>query len=87
MTMVTRFQTKDFPAEQHLGPKSERFRRLAAQRTNAVLDKLRVLGNCANPYQYSYTEEEVSKMFSAIEGELKRVRALFAPQKREKFRF
>jgi len=85
--MVTRFQTKDFPAEQHLGPKSERFRRLAAQRTNTVLDKLRVLGNCANPYQYAYTEEEVSKMFSAIEVELRRVRALFAAQKRQRFSF
>ena len=87
MAMVTRFQTKDFPAEEFLDPKRQRFRRLAAQRTNSVLDKLRVLGNCANPYQYSYTEEEVSRMFAAIEGEVKRVRALFTLQKRQKFTF
>lgn len=85
--VVSKFETRDFPEDVGLSPKRERFRRLAAQRTNAVLDKLRVLGNCANPYQYSYNEEEISKMFSAIETELKRVRALFTGQKRQRFTF
>lgn len=84
--MVTRLQPQDL-GEERLDPKKERFCRLGAQRTNAVLDKLRVLGNCANPYQYSYSEDEISKMFSAIEAELRRVRALFAAQKRQKFNF
>ena len=84
--MVTKFQPREL-GEEDLDPKKERFRRLAAQRTNAVLDKLRVLGNCANPYQYSYSEDEISNMFAAIEGELKRVRALFIAQKRQKFTF
>ena len=85
--MVARFQTEDFPQAENVHPKRQRFRRLAAQRTNSVLDKLRVLGNCANPYQYAYTEEEVSKMFAAIEAEARRVRALFAAQKRQRFSF
>lgn len=84
--MVTRLQPQDL-GEGGLDPRRERFRRLGAQRTNAVLEKLRVLGNCANPYQYSYSEDEISNMFAAIEGELKRVRALFIAQKRQKFTF
>jgi len=64
----------------------ERFRRLAEQRTNAILDKLRVLGNCSNPYQYAYSDEEISKIFSTIDAEVKRVRSLFASQQRPKFK-
>ena len=85
--MVTTFRAQDFPQTDDADPKRQRFRRLAAQRTNTVLDKLRVLGNCANPYQYAYSEEEVSKMFAAIEAEVRRVRALFAGQKRQRFSF
>jgi hypothetical protein len=62
----------------------QRFQRVAERRTNQVMEKLRVLGNCASPYQYSYSEEEVAKVFTAIEAEVERVRALFEPQKREK---
>jgi hypothetical protein len=83
--MVTARQLSAQPAA--VNRKKERFRRLAAQRTEAILDRVRILGNCANPYQYEYTDEEVSKMFSTIERELKRVRALFIGQKRKKFSF
>ena len=33
--------------------KSEAFKRLATKRTNAVIDKIRILGHCANPRQYA----------------------------------
>ena len=55
--------------------KKERFRRLASQRTNAVLQKLKVLGNCANRSAYEYTEEEVQKIFSEIERRLRKTKA------------
>jgi len=51
--------------------KSEAFRRLATKRTNAVIDKIRVLGHCANPWQYEYSEQDVKKIFKAIDDELK----------------
>ncbi|MCI6086246.1 hypothetical protein [Selenomonas sp.] len=47
--------------------KHERFRRVAENRTNRVLDTLRLLGNCANTGNYSYTKEEVASIFQAIE--------------------
>ncbi|MEK7580554.1 MAG: hypothetical protein AAB465_03030, partial [Patescibacteria group bacterium] len=39
--------------------KRERFKRLGTQRTNSVLQRLKVLGNCSNRSAYDYTEEEI----------------------------
>lgn len=57
--------------------KREAFIRLATKRTTVVIDRIRVLSNCANPYAYEYTEEDVRKIFAAIERELKTARAKF----------
>ena len=65
----------------------ERFKRVATARTNAVLDRLRILGNCANRHVYRYTEEDIRKIFSAIERTTKEVRAKFKlSEKEEKFK-
>ncbi len=64
----------------------ERFRRLATARTNEILRRLKVLGNCANRQAYSYSEKDVEKIFSAIERRLKEVRAKFHPRGEETFR-
>jgi len=56
----------------------ERFLRLASQRTQAVMDKCRILGNCANPYMYEYSEEDVKKIFKTIEEQLKTTRQKFS---------
>lgn len=64
----------------------ERFKRLAGHRTQAVLDKIRVLGNCSNPYLYEYTEDEIKHIFKTIDDELKAVRAKFMRKKsKQKF--
>ncbi len=39
----------------------ERFKRVASKRTNEILEKIRILGNCSNKSSYEYTEEEVIK--------------------------
>ena len=59
----------------------ERFKRLAGQRTQAVLDKIRILGNCSNPYLYEYTEDEIKHIFKTIDDELKTVRSNFMRKK------
>lgn len=66
--------------------KSETFRRLATQRTNVVLDRLRILGNCSNPQLYEYTEEDVKRIFRTIEAEVKGVKAKFTDSSRSEFR-
>ncbi len=63
----------------------ERFKRLATSRTNAVLDKLRILGNLSNRQLYDYSEEDVEKIFSAINKEVKTVRAKFGFTNQQKF--
>lgn len=64
----------------------ERFKRLATLRTNTVLRRLKVLGNCANRQAYQYTEEDVDKIFYEIERKLKEVKAKFHFPKNREFR-
>ena len=64
----------------------ERFKRVASKRTNEILEKIRILGNCSNKSSYEYTEEEVNKIFSEIDKYLKLTKAKFLSGKRERFR-
>ena len=64
----------------------ERFQRLATARTNAILQKLKVLGNCANRQAYEYSEEEVEKIFATIDKYLKSIKSKFHFPKEEKFK-
>lgn len=57
--------------------KNERFKRIASARTNKILEQIRLLGNCANKNNYSYSLEEVRKIFAAIESELKVTKSKF----------
>jgi hypothetical protein len=45
----------------------EKFKRLAAQRTNAIIKRIQILGNCSNRYVYEYEEADIEKIFSEIE--------------------
>lgn len=68
--------------------KSERFYEIAGNRTNRIIADLRLLGNCANKNNYEYTDEDVKKMFTAIEAALKESKAKFNKTKsKEKFKF
>lgn len=57
--------------------REDKFKRLAAKRTNTVLEDLRILGNLSNRANYSYNEEEVRKIFRAIESKVKLVKSKF----------
>lgn len=57
--------------------KRERFKRLAEYRTNEVLRRLRVLGNCANRSAYKYKKDEINKIFNTIEKKVKETKAKF----------
>ena len=65
--------------------KQQRFRRLATQRTNAVLHRLQILGHCANPQLYDYSEEDMRKIFRAIDSEVKAIKAKFSNSSRSEF--
>lgn len=66
--------------------KREKFLRLATQRTKEVLGRLRILGNCANRSVYEYNESDVDKIFSAVDKQLKDVKAKFHFPKKDEFK-
>ena len=51
--------------------KRQRFIRIAEARTNKILEMMRLLGNCSSKSNYEYTEEDVRKIFTVLEKELK----------------
>lgn len=65
--------------------RKEKFVRLATYRTNVVLEKLRILGNLSNKANYEYTDEEVNRIFSAIDSQLRSVKARFTGKRKRHF--
>lgn len=57
--------------------KREKFVRLAESRTNKIIDMLHLLGNCSNSSAYDYTQQDIDKIFAAIEAEVKEARKKF----------
>ena len=67
--------------------KEQRFKRLAEQRVNVILDKLRLLGQLSNTSNYDYTEEQVDAAFRAIQVELNAARSKFRNGSKSRRRF
>ena len=65
--------------------RKERFVRVAERRTNAIMEKIRVLGNCSNRSMYEYEQTEVDKIFKAIRRALKDVESLFEQKSSKRF--
>jgi len=57
--------------------KIDRFKRVAERRTRGILRDLRILGNCGNKGNYSYTPDQVRKIFSEVEQAVKDARIKF----------
>lgn len=64
----------------------ERFKRLATFRTNEILKRLKILGNCANKQIYDYSEKDIELIFSVIERKVKEIKSKFHFSKEEKFK-
>jgi hypothetical protein len=65
--------------------KREAFKRLGSQRTKTVLERLRILGNCANRQLYDYTDEDVRRIFNTIRKELRSTEAKFLNSQKPEF--
>ena len=66
--------------------RNEKFKRLATKRVNDILYRLDVLSNCSNKSSYEYSEEEINKIFRAIENKVKETKASFRVSKKEGFK-
>ncbi len=64
--------------------RSDRFKRLATKRTNNILNLVRLLGNLSNKSTYDYSDEDINKIFSAIENQLRIAKAKFSSSKKKK---
>ncbi len=56
--------------------KEQRFQRLATKRTQAALEKIRLLGNLSGS-SYSYTLEQADRILGALRAEVDAVEAKF----------
>jgi hypothetical protein len=73
--------------QEKLLSKEERFKKVASRRVQEILRKLRLLKNCANKNNYSYTNEQVDKIVSTIDAEWKKTKAEFNNSKPKKEEF
>ena len=64
--------------------RKDRFKRIVTKRTNDIIRRIRILGNCSNRSSYDYTEQDVNKIFAAIGKELKTANARFTFISRKK---
>lgn len=70
----------------HMESKRERFKRIAENRTNKIINMIDLLGNCSNKNNYEYTDEDIKSIFNAIESSLRMSKMKFA-EKQEKGKF
>jgi hypothetical protein len=57
--------------------KQQKFVEIAEKRVTRLLKDIRLIGNLSNRNNYGYSREDVTKIFSAIETELKTSRKRF----------
>lgn len=63
--------------------RSERFVRIAEARTNKIISMIQLLANCSNKSNYEYSKEDVKKIFTAIETELRITKSKFEASESE----
>lgn len=66
---------------------NEKFKRIASARTQKIISMIELLGNCSNSYVYEYSQEEVNKIFNAIETELRIAKEKFKGNGKTKEKF
>ena len=68
----------------------ENFVRLAENRTNKVLKQIDLLSNLSNKTNYAYSEEDIQKIFSAINKRVKdsekKFQLALQPERKDNFK-
>lgn len=57
--------------------KKERFKKITAARISKIDDMLRLIGNCSNKNNYSYTDSDVEELFSALEKSVEEAKSKY----------
>ncbi len=64
--------------------KEDRFKDVAGRRVHNILNQMRLLRNCSNKGNYSYTDEQVNKIIRAIDEEVKHIKSEFNKKRSKK---
>lgn len=57
----------------------QKFVRLANKRVNSAIKQIRLVSNLSNKSNYDYTDQDVEKIFTALQRELRTARKKFEP--------
>ncbi|MBN1294426.1 MAG: hypothetical protein JXB48_21495 [Candidatus Latescibacteria bacterium] len=66
--------------------KEQRFRRVVEKRVQRVLDSIRSLSHCSNKRMYAWNTDQLSKIWNAIDKELKQCKTSYESAEPEEFR-
>lgn len=66
--------------------KQQRFTRVAEKRVQNVLDSIRRLSQCSNPRMYEWNEDQLNRIWSAIETEYQNCQASYKNGKPDIFK-
>jgi hypothetical protein len=69
--------------EQVEAKKKALFKELAPKRTRQILKALEILGNCSNRSGYSFTDENVAKIFTTIEKKVAETKTMFSTKAKD----
>jgi hypothetical protein len=66
--------------------KEERFKRVAQKRVQRLLDDLRKLSQCSNRRMYKWNDEQLTKIWTAIDQELAACKTSFENAEPKEFK-
>ena len=66
--------------------KESRFKRIAEKRVQRVLDSVKSLSQCSNKRMYKWNDEQLKKIWDAIDKELEACKASFENSEPHEFR-
>lgn len=64
----------------------ERFKVVAENRTNKILNDLRILSHCSNKALYEYSSEEIERIFQAINDAVAEAKTKFKGKEKKLFK-
>ena len=67
--------------------KEERFKRVAEKRVQRVLDSIGSLTHCSNKRMYKWNDQQLKRIWTVIDKELKMCKTSFENKEPEEFKF
>lgn len=61
--------------------KRERFLRVSGKRMELIINDFRKLGNCASTATYEYTEDDIARIITELDGQVHRLTKKFLGEK------